>query len=42
MVNEGKMVANANQKGAILSFPAAVIVLPILWRFGCFEAAKLG
>src|SRR5262249_34002039 len=41
-VKKTKTVRKRNEKGAILSFPAAVIVLPILWRFGCFEAVKLG
>ena|SRR5262245_33447483 len=42
MVNDSKRDANTDRKGTILRFDAAVIVLPILWRFGCCEAAKLG
>src|SRR5439155_464452 len=42
MVNDSKTAATTNQKGTILRFCAAVIVLPILWRFDCFEAVKLG
>src|SRR5262245_21833359 len=42
MVNDSKTVANTDRKGTILRFDAAVIVLPILWRFGCREGAKLG
>src|SRR5439155_19070515 len=42
MVTDSKTAATTNQKGTILRFCAAVIVLPILWRFDCFEAVKLG